>query len=311
MQHVPVLLSEVLTGLAITGNASCIDGTLGGAGHAEAMLTAASPMGRLLGLDLDPQAIERARERLAPFGERFVPRQGSFRNIAALAADAGFAPVQAVLLDLGVSSFELDDPARGFSFQARGPLDMRMDPLGEITADQLVNELPVDELADLIFKYGEEPLSRRIARAIVASRPLHDTSRLADVVGRAAGTRRQKGRSRTHPATRTFQALRIAVNDELDSLSEALPQILDLLEPGGRLAVITFHSLEDRIVKQFIQRESRDCICPSELPVCRCGHMARLRPITRSPLRPGEAECSTNPRSRSAKLRIAEKLALQ
>lgn len=313
MDHIPVLRDEVLTGLALRPGDWCIDGTLGGAGHAEALLEATAPHGRLLGLDADPAAIERGRQRLARFGGRVVLWQANFRDLADIARLHGFTAVQGILLDLGVSSYQLDQAERGFSFMAPGPLDMRMDPSGPLTADEIVNTWPQEALADLIFRYGEEPRSRRIARAIVQARPLHNTVALAETVSRAVGG--QKG-GRLHPATRVFQALRIAVNNELGALEAVLPQILTLLVPGGRLAVISFHSLEDRIVKQFIQRESRDCICDLEpaagraprAPGCHCGHRATLRALTRKPIQPQPDEIAANPRSRSAKLRIAERL---
>jgi 16S rRNA (cytosine1402-N4)-methyltransferase len=322
MEHLPVLLKEVVRALALRPGASgaehalrIIDGTLGGAGHAEALLEATGPDSWLLGIDQDPEALERSRQRLARFGERVHFRRGSFRDLAALAQSAGFggANAQAVLLDIGISSFQIDEAGRGFAIQAEGPLDMRMDPEQPLTADEIVNEWPQDELADIIYKYAEEPRSRRVARAIVAARPLHTTTELADVVARALGGQRGK---RTHPATAVFQALRIVVNDELGALAAVLPQAVELLSPGGRLAVITFHSLEDRSVKQFCQQEARDCICDtlpgyvrSTIPQpCRCGHKATVKILTRKPIVPGEAEISQNPRSRSAKLRIAERL---
>lgn len=317
MAHIPVLLKEVVEGLALKQGASVIDGTLGGAGHAEALLEAISPGGRLLGIDQDPAALERSRQRLARFGGQVILRRGSFRDLAGLAADAGFglASAQGVLLDIGISSFQLDEAGRGFAIQAEGPLDMRMDPSQPLTAAEIVNEWPQDELADLIYKYAEEPRSRRVARAIVAARPLNTTSELAEVIARVLGGPRG-GRTRTHLATEVFQALRIVVNDELASLEAVLPQATGLLAPGGRLAVITFHSLEDRIVKQYFQREARDCICDTlpgyvRSPVpqpCRCGHRATLRILTRKPIRASEAEVAENSRSRSAKLRIAERV---
>jgi 16S rRNA (cytosine1402-N4)-methyltransferase len=303
--HVPVLLTEVITGLALTPGAHCIDGTLGGSGHAAALLSATAPGGRLLGLDADPDAVLRARARLATFGDRVVLVQANFRELASVAAAYGFGQVSAVLLDLGVSSYQVASASRGFSFQADGPLDMRLDPQTPLTAEEIVNEWRTDDLADVIYRYGEERQSRRLARAIVAARPLSTTSDLAGVISRTAPRRAHQ---RIHPATRVFQALRIAVNDELGALEAALPQLVWLLMPGGRFAVITFHSLEDRVVKQFIQREVRDCICPSDFPVCRCGHKATLRTVTGRPMSPSEAEISANPRSRSAKLRIAERL---
>lgn len=316
MVHIPVLLRETVAALALSPGASCIDGTLGGAGHSEALLLATSPNGKLLGLDADPAAIRRAQERLAPFGARAVLRQGSFRDLATIAEATGFTQVQAILLDLGISSYQLEDGTRGFSFQADGPLDMRLDPAAPLSAAEIVNDWPQDALADVIYRYGEEPRSRRIARAIVAARPLNSTAALADVIARALGGRQGQ---RIHPATRVFQALRIAVNDELGALEDALPQAVKLLAPRGRVAIITFHSLEDRIVKQFIQREARDCICDLDprtqrfvgQAACHCGHRATLRAVTRKPIQPSEVEIQQNPRSRSAKLRVAERLGSQ
>ena len=305
MEHTPVLLTHAIDGLALGPNAICIDATLGGGGHAEAILDAIRLQGRLLGLDTDPEALSSpdpsvSLRRANDFGA------GQFSRHWCVAAANGFSMVDAILMDLGVSSYQLWAAERGFSFTASGPLDMRMDPQIELTADEIVNTWPQDELANIIFRYGEEPRSRRIARAIVAARPLHTTAELAEVIARAAGGGHD--RSRIHPATKSFQALRIAVNDELGALDEALPQALALLVSGGRLAVITFHSLEDRPVKQFMQREARDCVCPPELPACRCGHLAQLRIKTRKPIQPDEGEVEANPRSRSAKLRIAERL---
>lgn len=314
MEHISVLLAETIEGLAPRTNATCVDGTLGGAGHAEALLVTTEPAGRLLGLDADPAAIERGQARLARFGDRAILRQANFGQIAEVARNAGFAAVDAVLLDLGLSSYQLGEAERGFSFQSTGPLDMRMDPGLPLTADEIVNTWPQDELADVIYRYGEEPRSRRVARAIVDARPLHTTVALAEVISRALGGQRGQ---RIHPATRIFQALRIAVNDELGVLERVLPDLVALLAPGGRLAIITFHSLEDRIVKQFVQRETRDCICDlsprlmrtAGAAACQCGHHATLRAVTRKPIQPSEAEIKLNTRSRSAKLRIAERLA--
>jgi 16S rRNA (cytosine1402-N4)-methyltransferase len=311
MTHISVLLKEVLELLELQPGGDVIDGTLGGAGHAAAMLEAVSPGGRLLGLDADPAAIERAQARLGQYGDRAVLRNTSFRRLREVAGPLGFTGVMAVLLDLGLSSYQLDEGERGFSFSAGGPLDMRMDPANPLTAEMIVNEWDQEEIADVIYRYGEEGRSRRIARAIVEARPLSDTAQLAEVVARSVGGRQGH---RIHPATQVFQALRIAVNDELGALEAILPQAVELLAPGGRLAVISFHSLEDRIVKQFFQRESRDCICEPEpgrrgAPlVCRCGHKASLRVITRKPVQPQEEEIRLNSRSRSAKLRVAERL---
>jgi len=260
----------------------------------------------LLGLDLDPQALEIASQRLSAFESRVTLLKASYTTLQAQLARLGWATVDGIVIDLGVSSMQIDTPERGFSFLMDGPLDMRFSPAQTTSAADLVNTLPETELADLIFRYGEEKLSRRIARAIVQARPLRTTTELANLILKASGGRRE----RIHPATRTFQALRIAVNQELQSVEDFLPQALQALAPGGHLAVISFHSLEDRIVKQYFRRESRDCICPPEQPVCTCGHKASIIEITRHPIEATPEEAKTNPRSRSAKLRIIEKLPL-
>ncbi len=302
--HIPVLLNEVLDGLRVRPGGRYIDATVGGGGHTAEILSASSPDGRVLGLDRDPGALEMAGARLASYAGRVVLVHSSYTRLAAIAPERGFFPADGVLFDLGLSSIQLADPDRGFSFARDGPLDMRFDSTtsGQTAAD-LVNYLSSEELANLIYRYGEERRSRRIAEAIVAARPIHTTGGLASVIERAVGRRRRH----IHPATLTFQALRIAVNDELAALEETLPQAVEVLAPGGRLVVISFHSLEDRIVKQFIRRESRDCICPPELPICTCDHRATLRTITRKPMRPTQEEVAANPRSRSARLRVAEK----
>ncbi len=305
--HVPVLAAEVLTILASRPGARFIDATVGGGGHALLLLEATAPDGRLLGLDADPRAIVRTRQRLAVFGERVTLVQANFRKLEAVARQHGFADVDGILFDLGVSSFHLDDPAQGFSFQAEGPLDLRFDPTQGPTAADVVNTLSEDELAGLLHRFGEERQARRIARHLVAHRPITTTTQLAALVAAAVGGRRG---ARLHPATRTFLALRMYVNDELAALEAALPQAVALLRPGGVLAVITFHSLEDRLVKQFLRRESRDCLCPPRTPVCRCGHRATLVAIERGGLTPGAAEVARNPRSRSARLRAARRLPL-
>lgn len=305
--HTPVLYKEIIHSLQPHRGGFYIDGTLGAGGHARGILTASDPDGRLLGLDLDPVALAIARERLALFGDRAILVQASYTEMVEQANRVGWQAVDGILLDLGVSSMQIDAPERGFSFLADAPLDMRFDPRNSVTAAQLVNTLPEKELADLIFRYGEERHSRQIARAIVQNRPFETTRQLAQLIGRVAA----KGKSREgriDPATRTFQALRIAVNQELESLETVLPRAVSILAPGGRLAVISFHSLEDRIVKQFMQIESQDCICPPRQPVCTCGHHATLKVITRHPVRPGEIELQGNSRARSARLRVAERL---
>jgi 16S rRNA (cytosine1402-N4)-methyltransferase len=281
-----------------------VDGTSGAGGHAWGILEASGPDGRLLGLDVDPQALALAAGRLAPYGERVKLAHASYTAMDEQLAALGWGQVDGILLDLGVSSMQLDQPERGFSFKEDAPLDMRFDPTTGPTAADLVNSVAEGDLADLLYTYGEERKSRQIARAIVQARPLHTTQELARVVRRAMGP----SRGRIDPSTRTFQALRIAVNHELESVETMLPLAVKRLAPGGRLAVIAFHSLEDRLVKQFFHKESRDCICPPGQPVCTCGHHASLRLITRRPIQAGEAEVQQNPRARSARLRVVEKI---
>lgn len=283
-----------------------IDGTVGAGGHAAGWLQGSAPDGELLGLDRDPHALEVAASRLRPFGARAHLRQGSFAELKLHAGAVGWEQVRAVLLDLGISSMQLSDAGRGFSFRQDGPLDMRLDPGQELTAEELVNAWSEGELADIIWRYGEEPQARRVASAILRARPIRGTQQLAETVGRAIGGRRR----RIHPATRTFQALRIAVNDELQALRAALPQAVELLQAGGRLAVISFHSLEDRIVKRFLREQGGGCTCPPEQPFCTCDRQARLRELSRKPLRPDEEEVRANPRARSARLRVAMRLEL-
>lgn len=301
--HTPVLYQAVLSALQPSTGGRYIDGTVGSGGHAEGILTASAPDGQLLGLDLDPAALERAARRLATFGRRVELRQASYARMAEIAGTIGWRSVQGVLLDLGLSSDQLDDSQRGFSFRQEGPLDMRFDPGAGPSAADLVNGLEVEALARVLADFGEERHARRVARAIASARPIRTTTELAHVVARASGGRRR----RIHPATRTFQALRIAVNQELSALQGGLPQAVAMLDPGGRLAVISFHSLEDRAVKRFFRQESRDCICPPEQLECTCDHRATLRELTRKPIRPGPDEEASNPRSRSARLRVAER----
>jgi len=301
--HLPVLYPEVLAGLKPAPGGKYIDGTLGAGGHAAGILTLSSPDGRLLGMDRDPRALETARAALAPFGDRVTIASASYTHMADAAR--GFAPVDGILLDLGLSSLQLDDPARGFAFQSEGPLDMRFDPQSELTAAEIVNEWPLDELADILYQYGEERHSRKIAQAIGAARPLRTTTQLAGIVVRAVGGRRDA--SRIHPATRTFQALRIAVNGELDMVKEVPPIAVSLLNPGGRLAVISFHSLEDRIVKDYFRLQARGPQNDPALPAP-AHFVPVLKEITRKPGVASAEEIARNPRARSAKLRIAEKL---
>lgn len=281
-----------------------MDGTLGAGGHARGILEACAPDGRLLGLDVDPQALALARETLAPYGERAQLVQASYETFAVQLSALGWDAVDGVILDLGASSMQFDRPERGFSFLQDGPLDMRFGPSAPHNAADLVNEWDERELADLIFRYGEERDSRRIARAIVKARPLHTTRELAAVIEAAAPRRG----AHIHPATRTFQALRIAVNEELAAVANTLPQAVAALRPGGRLAVISFHSLEDRIVKDFFREQARGLVNPPYEQLYAVERPAVIKEITRKPLTASEEEIKDNPRARSAKLRVAEKL---
>ena len=310
--HLPVLVDEVIEMLAPAPGSLHIDATLGGGGHTERILEAASPDGRLLGLDADPAAIARVEARLrARYGDRLVLRQANFRELAEVAPAAGFGAVDGCLFDLGLSSFQLADQERGFGFRAGGPLDMRFDPSRGVPAAELLASLDTAELTALFRRFGEEPKAPRIARAIVDARrvaPVSTAEELAALIERVVPPN-PRIRRRTHPATRVFQALRIAVNEELDALIAGLAAALDLLRPGGRLVVLSYHSLEDRIVKRFFQAERRGCVCPPELPVCVCGRNPRLRLVTNPSLTPSATELDANPRARSARLRAAERLA--
>jgi 16S rRNA (cytosine1402-N4)-methyltransferase len=308
--HLPVMADEVMATLAPHPDSLQIDATLGGAGHAERILEACAPDGRLLGLDADGTAIARAAKRLARFGDRAVLRQANFRDLASVAPEAGFASVDGLLLDLGLSSYQLADSERGFGFRTGGRLDMRFDASRGRPAADLLATLNAAELAALFRKYGEEPFAGRIARAIVETRagaPIESAEQLAALVARVVPARKGQ-RRRIHPATRVFQALRIAVNDELGALEAGLAASLVLLRPGGRLVVLSYHSLEDRIVKRFIAAEQRGCTCPPEIPVCVCGRQPRLRSLGPSRT-PGAEEVKANPRSRSARIRGAERVA--
>jgi 16S rRNA (cytosine1402-N4)-methyltransferase len=304
------MADEVLEVLAPQAGSRHVDATLGGGGHAQMILDACDPDGRLLGLDADGAAIARVRERLRRFGDRVVLRQANFRELGTVAPDAGFGQVDGLLFDLGLSSYQLADEARGFSFRTAGRLDMRFDATRGVPAAELLATLSADELAALFRKYGEEPSAWKYAKAIVEARethPVQTAEDLAALVERVVpGNPRQ--RRRIHPATRVFQALRIAVNEELDALEDALAAAMDLLRPGGRLVVLSYHSLEDRIVKRFLNAERRGCVCPPEAPVCVCGRSPRLRLVTKDRT-PTAAEIDANPRARSARLRAAERLA--
>ena len=305
VEHVPVMQREVLAALNVRPGGRYVDCTVGAGGHSFAVMEAAAPGGSLLGIDLDPQALAVARRKLEGFGANVRLVEGNFAEMERICSELAFAPVHGVLLDLGLSSLQLEESERGVSFQREGPLDMRFSPQQEVTAAEIVNRHAESALADVLWRYGEESRSRRIAKRIVERRPLRTTTELAKVVEEAVGRR---ARRLTHPATRTFQALRIAVNQELLSLETALPQAYGLLGDLGRLAVLSYHSLEDRLVKTFIRQESRDCLCPPRQPICTCSHKAGLRKVSRGAVRPSTEEVARNPRSRSARLRAAERL---
>src|SRR6266513_3627374 len=310
--HIPVMLEEVMNFLQPKADGHYLDGTLGGGGHAEALLERSYPGGRVLGIDSDVRALERVKGRFAEAVQngRLVLVHGNFAKLARIVDEVGFvSSVDGVLLDLGFSSYQMDDPGRGLSFSADGPLDMRLDQSQELTAADLINKASEQELADIFWRYGDETRSRQVAWRIVRERvrnPITRTSQLARLA--SAGVPYKPGM--IHPATRVFQALRIAVHSELEHLEAALPQIVEVLRRektgnGGRMVIISFHSLEDRLVKGFMRREAMDCICPPDIPVCVCNHKASLRVLTPKPLTPTKQEVLDNPRARSAKLRAA------
>ena len=306
--HLPVMPVEALANLiGDEPGGLFVDATLGLGGHTELILQA-SPLNRVIGFDRDAEAIALAKARLAEFGERFDAVHCDYRQIKSVLQERKIESVTGVLADLGVSSFQFDEPERGFSFKSDSPLDMRMDRSQRETAADLVNELSESELADVIYEFGEERAARRIARLIVAERAkgaIKTTAQLANLVVRAV---HQKGHWRIHPATKTFQALRIAVNRELDELDQFVADAIEVLKPGGRLAIITFHSLEDRIIKQAFRFQSGHCVCPPSQPVCQCGTAKRVNVLTRKAIQPTDAEIAVNPRARSAKLRACQKL---
>ncbi len=302
--HKPVMLAEVVEALQVQPGKRYVDCTLGSGGHAEAVLRRILPDGRLLGIDADAEAIDIAKARLADFKDNVIFVHGNFASVHSICKANNFLPVHGILFDLGISSLQLDTVERGFSFRYDAPLDMRFNREDALTAADIVNTFPEEKLEHLIRNYGEERHSRKIAHQIVRNRPITTTLHLALIIEQAIGQRY----SRIHPATKTFLALRIAVNRELENLAAALTQAIDCLEPGGRLVVISYHSLEDRIVKQFISEESKGCICPPETPICQCNHVAKLRSISRKVITPSAVEIKANPRSRSAKLRVAERI---
>lgn len=309
--HVSVLLNEVIEYLDPQPDGYYLDGTLGLAGHSEALLKKTGGKAHLLGIDRDLETLKRARERLAPFGDNVVTAHARFSDFEQVLKEVGWDKLDGALLDIGVSSMQIDQPERGFSFMTEGPLDMRMDPSGGMPpAGSIINKASYEKLKFIIGRYGEDPMSGRIAKAIIEARsisPIETTTQLASIVERAYPAK-WRAKSRNHPATRTFQALRMVVNSELEELEAFLKHILDHLRPGGRLAVITFHSLEDRMVKRMFKEEAAGCICPKQIPVCICNHKPNIKLLTRKPVTATEEELKVNSRSSSAKLRVAEKL---
>ena len=311
IEHTPVLLNEVVKYLNPKPNQNFIDCTLGGGGHTVEILGQTSPNGKVLGIDLDRRAIEIAKLKIQNAKlktDRLIAADGNFKNLKEIVLQNNFQNISGILIDLGFSSMEISDPKKGFSFQMDAPLDMRYGGEG-ITAKEIINRWSGNELVKIFKEYGEERYGQQVAKKICETRrqqPINTTFKLVDIIAQAVPKKFQHGR--IHFATKVFQALRIAVNNELDNLKVVLPQAAELLLPGGRLAVISFHSLEDRIVKQFLKRESSGCLCPKEMPVCRCDHKATLKIINKKPIIPSEEEAKINPRSRSAKLRVAERL---
>ena len=305
--HEPVMLSEVLDALQVIHGGRYIDATLGEGGHARAILRAASPGGQLIGIDADPEAVISAEKRLEEFGSLVRIVNENFAEMQAIATRYEFAPVHGVLMDLGVSSLQLDRESRGFSFRRSDPLDMRFSNDGGLDADKIVNQYSERELGDIIYRYGDERASRRVASAIVENRPVKNALQLADIISSV----KRRGRRGMHSATQTFQALRIAVNDEMVALKAGLEQAVNVTGTGGRIVVISYHSLEDRIVKNFFRTAASDCICDSEgrqSPFCTCNHTPTLKPVIRGALTPTASEVDANPRSRSAKLRVASRI---
>lgn len=301
--HISVLYQECLDALALKPEGVYVDGTLGGGGHSEGILMSGA---KLIALDKDGDAIERCEKRLEKYAGNFTLVRSDFKNVKRVLSELGVDQVDGAILDLGVSSFQLDEEERGFSYNKDAPLDMRMDRRSELSAEIVINEYSEQQLKKLIYEYGEEKFAPRIARAIVAARPVKTTVQLAEIIKSAipAAARRTGG----HPAKRTFQAIRIEVNAELEGLTTAVSDFIDILAPGGRLAVISFHSLEDRAVKQAMQRAENPCTCPSSFPQCICGKAPLGKRVNRKPVLPTQAEQEENPRSRSAKLRVFERV---
>ncbi len=305
LYHNPVLTNEVIKGLNITPGGRYIDATLGEGGHSTNILIKSDPGGQVLGIDADHEAVSVAQKRVNYSSDKFLAVNDNFKNIRSIAMKYNFSPVHGILFDLGVSSLQLDAESRGFSFRRADPLDMRFSYNQNLSASQIINNYDENELANLIFYFGEEKKSRKIAKTIVRNRPIKSSLELADLICEVIP---RKKNQKINPATKTFQAIRIAVNDELSALETALNESLTVIGEGGRIAVISYHSLEDRIVKNFFKKQSSECICPPRSPVCICKHEKTIKIISKKPIIPSTNEINNNPRSRSAKLRIAERI---
>tara|TARA_Y100001934_G_scaffold103287_1_gene126990 strand:+ start:1463 stop:2359 length:897 start_codon:yes stop_codon:yes gene_type:complete len=298
------MVPEILKYLEVSSGGRYIDCTLGEGGHTKSLLEASNPGGEVLGIDADHEAIEVSKNRLEEYGERFIYDNSNFKNIKKIAMKSRFVPCHGILFDLGVSSLQLDKESRGFSFRRKAPLDMRFSINQTLTAQDVLNTFSESEISDILYQYGEERQSRKIAKLIIENRPLSNADELSDLIKKNIRQTNYK----INPSTKTFQALRIYINEELNSLSQALEQSLEILEVGGRMAVISYHSLEDRIVKNFFKKESKYCICPPNIPKCDCGHFPKLKIITKKPVSPSQSEIEANKRSRSAKLRVVERI---
>ena len=304
IQHIPVMVPEILKYLEVSSGGRYIDCTLGEGGHTKSLLEASNPGGEVLGIDADHEAIEVSKNRLEEYGERFIYDNSNFKNIKKIAMKSKFVPCHGILFDLGVSSLQLDKESRGFSFRRKAPLDMRFSINQTLTAQDVLNTFSESEISDILYQYGEERQSRKIAKLIIENRPLSNADELSDLIKKNIRQTNYK----INPSTKTFQALRIYINEELNSLSQALEQSLEILGVGGRMAVISYHSLEDRIVKNFFKKESKYCICPTNIPECDCEHFPKLKIVTKKPVSPSQSEIDANKRSRSAKLRVVERI---
>ena len=298
------MVPEILKYLEVSSGGRYIDCTLGEGGHTKSLLEASNPGGEVLGIDADHEAIEVSKNRLEEYGERFIYDNSNFKNIKKIAMKSKFVPCHGILFDLGVSSLQLDKESRGFSFRRKAPLDMRFSINQTLTAQDVLNTFSESEISDILYQYGEERQSRKIAKLIIENRPLSNADELSDLIKKNIRQTNYK----INPSTKTFQALRIYINEELNSLSQALEQSLEILGVGGRMAVISYHSLEDRIVKNFFKKESKYCICPPNITECDCGHFPKLKIITKKPVSPSQSEIDANKRSRSAKLRVVERI---